>query len=219
MRSDSLDSITLVCGFGRCGSSLVMQMLEAGGMPVTGEYPAFEASDIVTPGFIDSARLQGIKGGALKLLDPQHYAIPRDVSTHAIWCRRDPAEQAKSHAKFLREMVGISPNREQRASLERSFRADSKDAIRSLREAGIKHILDLRFEDMICRPRVTAEQLALFLGDLDADKMAAVVVPRFPDCAPDMALETTRPRSAGGGRSVPGTTGRITNSASRRAIQ
>jgi len=166
-----------------------MQMLEAGGMPVTGEYPAFEASDIVKPEFIDAERLHGISGHALKLLDPQTYTLPNGISTKAIWCRRDPMEQAKSHAKFLREMMGLPVNREYRATLARSFKEDVILAVRSLRTAGVKHILDLRFEDMIARPRVTAEQIASFLGDLNVDKMAAVVRPRNPDCAPDMALE------------------------------
>lgn len=41
MTHKSLSNHTIiVTGFG--GSSLVMQMLEAGGVPVTGEYPAFE---------------------------------------------------------------------------------------------------------------------------------------------------------------------------------
>lgn len=183
------ETITLICGFGRCGSSLVMQMLEAGGMPVTGEYPAFEDSDIVRPGSIDTTRLPGINGHALKFLDPQRYTIPRGISTHAIWCRRDYDEQAKSHAKFLREVVGLPMNREQRDRLARTFKEDAKFAICALREAGVKHILDLRFEDVICRPRVAAEQISRFCGDLDADKMAAVVHSRSPDCAPDMSLE------------------------------
>lgn len=183
------DTITLVCGFGRCGSSLVMQMLEAGGMPVTGEYPAFEAEDIVRPGSIDATRLPGIKGHALKLLDPQRYTIPRHFSTHAIWCRRDVEEQAKSHAKFLREVVGLPMNREHRNRIARGFKEDAKFAICALREAGVTHILDLRFEDIICRPRVVAEQVSRFCGELDIDKMAAVVRPRDPECAPDMSLE------------------------------
>ncbi|MEN6540852.1 MAG: hypothetical protein ABFC67_14690 [Mizugakiibacter sp.] len=183
------ETITLVCGFGRCGSSLVMQMLEAGGMPVTGEYPAFEAGDIVRPGSIDSTRLPGINGHALKLLDPQRYMIPHHFSTHAIWCRRDVIEQAKSHAKFLREVVGLPMNREHRDRIAQAFKEDAKFAIRTLREAGVKHILDLRFEDMICRPRVVAEQVSRFCGELDVDKMAAVVRSRDPECAPDMSLE------------------------------
>lgn len=183
------ENITLVCGFGRCGSSLVMQMLEAGGMPVTGEYPAFEASDIVTTRHIDAARLRGLSGHALKLLDPQRYTIPRGVSTHAIWCRRDPEEQAKSHAKFLREIVGLPTSRAHRDSIERAFKKDTSIAICALREAGVKHILDIRFEDMLSRPRTTAEQIERFLGELDVDKMAAVVRPRDPDCAPDMSME------------------------------
>lgn len=184
------ETITLVCGFGRCGTSLVMQMLEAGGFPVTGEYPAFESSDIVSPSFINHAILQGCKGHALKLLDPQDYMIPHGISTAAIWCRRDTAEQAKSHAKFLREMTGIQVNREYRSSLARSFKEDISSAIKSLRRAGVKRILDLRFEDIIARPRATAEQINMFCGgNLNVEKMASVVKRRNPDCAPDMSLE------------------------------
>ena len=35
-----------VCGHGRCGSSMVMQMLDAGGFPCFGEYPAYEPEEV-----------------------------------------------------------------------------------------------------------------------------------------------------------------------------
>jgi len=34
----------LICGAGRCGSSMLMQMLDAAGLPVAGEGPAYHLS-------------------------------------------------------------------------------------------------------------------------------------------------------------------------------
>lgn len=44
-----MDTLILVCGFGRCGSSLVMQMLDVGGLPVVGSFPDYERAEASLP--------------------------------------------------------------------------------------------------------------------------------------------------------------------------
>ena len=90
--------ITIVSGFGRCGSSLVMQMLEAGGMPCSGEYPAFEdeAGNLLLADMLSLDYMQTLEGKAVKLLDPHRGKIPKGPEYHVLGCSRDYGEQARS---------------------------------------------------------------------------------------------------------------------------
>ena len=62
--------IVLVCGLARCGTSLTMQMLQAGGMRCAGRAPAFEDFRAFAGGYSDSW-MREQAGGAVKVLDPQ----------------------------------------------------------------------------------------------------------------------------------------------------
>jgi hypothetical protein len=89
----------IVSGFPRCGSSLTMQLLRAGGLPVTGEGPLFETAEAVTglnpwpPAW---------RGCAVKVLAPYAAArLPqRMADTVILWLHRNPIEQAQSSVKM-----------------------------------------------------------------------------------------------------------------------
>lgn len=182
--------IILVAGFGRCGSSLVMQMLEAGGIPVTGDWPAFEHpnANITGGGEIEEDWLDSIPGHAIKVLDPQNGHIPkRDYL--CIWCSRDPTEQARSQVKFLSVLCGIRPDRNMIRKLAASYGRDKKPAIRSLLDAGVRSILEVRFEDLVSTPIVAASKIADYVSAPDVWKMAEAVRTRSSRCADGMTLE------------------------------
>lgn len=183
--------ITIVAGFGRCGSSLLMQMLEAGGMPVTGHYPAFEPEEtgvVVRGGTIDPRWLASIPGHAIKVLDPQKGHIPKG-DYRAIWCKRDPKQQARSQIKLL-HILGIPAHeRGLVKAFARSYERDQPKAWRKLHAAGVTRILEVEFEKIIAQPLEEARQIAGYCGGLDFEKMAAVVRSRPPECAPGMDLE------------------------------
>src|SRR5262245_14505758 len=102
------ERITFVSGFPRCGSSMVMQMLKAGGFPLfydEGREAAYETTLIFKlPG--DCAWLLRCQGRAVKLLDPHVYTPPRELSYDVIWLERDPVEQARSQVKLLNALGG-----------------------------------------------------------------------------------------------------------------
>lgn len=182
--------IIIVAGFGRCGSSLVMQMLEAGGIPVTGAWPAFEDqhANITDGGTIDPTWLDTIPGHAIKVLDPQNGTIPkRDYL--CIWCSRDQMEQARSQVKFLTGLSGLRGDREMVRKLAASFGRDKKPAIRTLLNAGVPSILEIRFENLISTPIVEASKIADYVGAPDVWKMAEAVRQRSARCADGMDLE------------------------------
>lgn len=181
-----LDFITLICGFGRCGSSLVMQMLEAGGMPVTGAYPAFEHPETLNRG---GAWLQQQVGKAVKVLDPQRGGLPHGPKYRVIWLDRERTEQGRSQAKFVRLMMGLPGGRQTARAFAQSYVHDRPKAHAVFKAAGAP-VLCLTFEGLLRSPYEAADLIAEFINpDLNAQAMARVVLPRPLACMPDMAIE------------------------------
>ncbi len=194
------EAIILVCGFGRCGSSLTMQMLSAGGLGVAGEAPSFEPDELrpraEMRNRIDATWLDAQRGRAVKLLDPQRYILPPG-NYRAIWLSRDAIEQARSQAKFAYMLLGLPRSRGQVRALARSYRSDRPRAIATLRVAGAE-IFEVAFEALVgSGRRETARALAEFIGaDLDIDRMAAAVLPRGLECQPGLDIELALIRRA-----------------------
>jgi hypothetical protein len=173
----------VVSGFGRCGSSLVMQMLHAGGVPCLGDYPAFDGRATVQP------------GQAVKILDPHRsaptpYAIP--PGARVIWLDRDPSDQARSIVKFTRMLMGVNYSRDQRRALVKQLLGDRRKAMLAI---GSRPLLVLSFDSLLANPNACARKLAEFVGgefdggEFDVDAAARQVRPRSPDCAGGMDME------------------------------
>jgi hypothetical protein len=173
----------IVAGLGRCGSSMLMQMLHSGGVPCLGPWPSFEDSrtrDKVTPEFIASCA-----GQAVKVLDPQRVGLPGDV--RVIWLDRDHRQQAKSHAKFCAAMMGLHYDREARRKLAASLVRDTHTAMALI---GSRPLIRLRFEDVLHTPTGTAALLGRFIGvPFDFEKAGRAVRKRSPLCAPGLDME------------------------------
>lgn len=174
----SARAVIVVSGFGRCGSSLVMQMLAAGGVRCLGNAPAYESFDRVEP------------GQAIKILDPQHddpipYAVP--PGARVIWVDRDVEEQAASHAKFTEALMGMKYSREARRRLVAALRSDRPRAMRAI---GARPLLVLTFEALLARPEEQAERIAAFIGGgFESAAAAGQIRPRHPRCAPGLDME------------------------------
>ena len=175
--------ITLVCGFGRCGTSLVMRMLDAGGLPpFESGPPAYE-----NPANTDLFWLRQAVGHAVKILDPLKFQLPPEWPWRFIWIDRDPKQQARSQIKFLSQFFQDVPS--DRATLRRlggGMRRDRGPALAMLRRLGGEQPLILAFEDILTDPAAAAARLSAFCGGLDAARMAAQVLQRPTDCLPYM---------------------------------
>src|SRR5690242_18079420 len=102
----------IVSGLGRCGTSLVMQMLDAGGIPCHGPFPAYEPDDVGVGR--DLAKLLAIPK-AFKMIDPHRDALfPSMQGVRVIWIDRDFEEQARSQVKMVETFGGFKvPRRRQ----------------------------------------------------------------------------------------------------------
>jgi len=180
--------VILVCGFGRCGSSMVMQMLAAGGMPVVGEHPAYEDLDC-NP--ITLPMIPRLDGKAVKLLNPHLDPIPVGPKYRAVWLDRNLMQQARSTVKFLRGVAGITVKPRDAKRIARAGEKDRPRALAALRQALHGEPLVLRFEDILADPLEAAQQLAMICRrEMDVQAMARRVLPRSPQCRPDMLIES-----------------------------
>lgn len=177
--------ILMVCGLGRCGSSLVMQMLKAGGLKVPGAHPYYELTD-------DNGKLEWRdKYDAVKWLNPgrKNIAPPPDRTYRCLWLTRDHFQQARSWIKYSKEKRGTEPKSEVDAILKTmiKLRQQEKDSHALIRQVSCEPVPVLRFETILDNPSAVAKGLAIWADrPLDADAMAMVVKPREPECYPTM---------------------------------
>lgn len=165
-----MDYSIIVCGHGRCGSSLVMQMLNKGGIKTTGEYPAFE-----------DERYQGAGeelpiGKAVKIIDPHEFMPPRS-NCRWIWLDRNHKEQAKSTVKFMKAMTGFSLDSGAWKAIAASYPTDTKKCMQIIKNLG-GNLLRLSFEDILENPIKQARKIESFIEGFDAAKASQVVIKR-----------------------------------------
>lgn len=179
-----------VCGFGRCGSTMAMSMLVAGGCP-----PVDDATD--PPYELANARLAHhlpLAGRCVKLLDSATYCgLPRPPAGgwRFVWLDRDPVQQAISLLKMLTGFGNVSADQVASDAVDRlvaSFARDRPRLLGMLRQAGPVLVLD--YETVLAQPRKTAKLLRREVWPaLDVDAAAAVVHRRDGTCRPDLSVE------------------------------
>jgi hypothetical protein len=186
--------ITIVSGYQRCGSSLMLQMLSAAGVPVFHDegmgYPSFETHN-TTDRASDPRWLDGLDGYAVKWLEPKHTVPPVGFNpdVRVLWMKRDYSQQAKSAVKFMHACGFECLSRDMRLVFAASYKRDEDSSLALWRERGAVHVQ--QFEQLIENPQQAAVEVCAFLNlNADVDRMAAVVRQRQTDCLPYM-LEMT----------------------------
>ena len=188
------NKVVVVCGLGRCGSSLMMQMLSAGGLACTGEAPAYEHPNGVIGGF-NGQWLAKQTNKATKVLLPQYVRF-EPANYYFIWLDRDPFEQAKSTFKFqhliTRRIHPELPLPKDGSSIMAMMRAapnETKAGIDAIQQVS-PHYQVISFEDLILFGERTAQTVNQFLeADLYIDKMVSVIKPRTTGCNLSMDIE------------------------------
>lgn len=169
----------IIAGITRSGMTLTMQMLDRGGYPVFGTYPAYE--DVHPYGIV-----KGNEGKAIKIVDTHNY-FPKTGDYHVILLRRNHEQQAKSIAKFLKHM-GMSVNRDDAKALQKSIAPDWNKIYLWAKKQKSYMLLD--FEYLIQHKLEAAIDIANFIGSpLNTGSMASVVLNRNAECT-DFLYET-----------------------------
>lgn len=177
--------ITVVTGLPRSGTSMMMQMLRAGGMPPATD--GVRAADEDNPrGYLEMeavrrlrdedprALLAGLAGHAVKIVHPLVYRLPADLPVRLVVMRRGLDEVLRSQEVMLaRRGRAAGDARGVREAAARELeRMD-----RWMEERGLPALV-LRYAEVVGDPGGAARSLAAFLGGgLDAGRMAAAVDP------------------------------------------
>lgn len=178
--------IVVVAGITRCGSSLMMRMLDHGGMEVVADNTiAYEDGRVLGLPLLHEW-LKDCRGKAVKLLDLHHFTPPSGLPYVFIFLLRDPKEQAKSIKKFMKELGLAEVANVPTKKIAASVRTDVRRSLEICRALG--PVFLLRFESLIDKPENAARRLAARLAQwgvsADVGAMAAQVRKRSSKCLP-----------------------------------
>ena len=178
--------VTVVTGVPRSGTSLVMQMLAAGGMEILSD--GVRAPDEDNPrGYLeyepakalarDASWLGEAEGRALKVVHSLAPLLPPGRDYRVVLVRRDLREVVASQQRML-ERLGKTPEPLPAERLMAVYGAGLDDVERWARERQGVELLPVAYADIVGDPGRAAGALARFLGgELVAAAMAAAVDP------------------------------------------
>jgi predicted AlkP superfamily phosphohydrolase/phosphomutase/tetratricopeptide (TPR) repeat protein len=182
------ESLIVVTGLPRSGTSLLMQMLAAGGICVLSD--ELRAADEDNPrGYLelepvksllrDSKWLFEARGRVVKIIAPLLVALPPGLPCRVILCERDLDEVLDSQERMLgRGNQPPAATPERRQLLKGEYRRTLGRAKAMLARRPVTQLLVIQHSDAISDPLATTGRINKFLGGgLDVAKMAAAVEP------------------------------------------
>ena len=180
------DFVTIVSGLPRSGTSMMMQMIEAGGLPALTDATrgadednlrGYYELEVVKRTKQDSSWVGGALGKAVKVIYLLLKDLPADYEYRLVFMRRNVDEVVRSQLAMLArrgEKGAKIPASQMAATFQRELdRCDQWLA----RQSGFQ-VLDVEHRAVIDDPRGQARRICDFLGQsLDIDAMAAAVDP------------------------------------------
>jgi len=177
-------SLIVVSGLPRSGTSLMMQMLAAGGQAIVSD--ALRTADPDNPrGYCEDERVKRLKqdrgwlsevrGKAIKMVSPLLYDLPADESYRIVFMQRDLDEVLTSQEKMLvRRGQPISP----RSQIRKAFEVHLAKLHRWFAEQPHMEVQLVNYNELVANPEPDARRVRAFLGDtLDLGAMLAAVDP------------------------------------------
>ncbi len=176
--------IFVVSGLPRSGTSLMMQMLERGGIePLTDETRRADADN--PKGYYELERVKKLKddaswlpsarGKAVKMISQLLYDLPATESYRVIFMRRDLAEIIASQEKMLVRRGAVVP---ERRAIQRAFTRHLENLFAWLPTHPTMQVLEIDYNVLLTEPHQPAAQIAQFLtAPLAADRMLAAIDP------------------------------------------
>jgi len=179
------EPIVVVSGLPRSGTSMLMKMLEAGGLKIVqdgvrtadednprGYYELERIKDLAREP--DKAWLREARGKAIKVISYLLKDLPEDHNYNVLFIRREMSEVLASQNKMLeRRGETTTLGDEQMAEL---FETDLWRAGYLLKRAPQFEVLELDYRDVLDKPKAAAERINAFLDrKLDVDAMSGVV--------------------------------------------
>lgn len=177
--------ITVVSGLPRSGTSLVMQMLQAGGHPILCD--EHRPADADNPrGYLEYAKVRTLErdatwlaeaeGRAVKVVSPLLARLPAGFDYRVIFVRRDLHEVLQSQEQMLQRLnqpIGLDS-----ATMLQHFERHLKTIDTLLSKRQDMQMLDIQHAHLIRETLPSAYRIAEFLErKLDVSRMVGVVDP------------------------------------------
>ena len=182
-------AIVVVSGLPRSGTSMIMKMLEAGGLPVLTD--GLRTADEDNPkGYFEVERVKSLaretdkswlveaRGKGIKVISYLLRSLPPDFNYRVVFIRREIEEVLASQRKMLarRGETEATPPERMRAL----FEDDLWRASYQLKRRPEFETIELHYSAVLARPIEEAQRLAAFLGGgLDVEAMATAVDPQL----------------------------------------
>ena len=181
------ESLIVVTGLPRSGTSMLMQMLAAGGMSVFSD-GLREADEDNPRGYLEFERTKNLlqdskwlfeaRGKAIKIVVPLLAGVPQELASRVILSERDLDEVLDSQERMLVHGSRPAMTPERRRMLKDEYARTLGRVKAMLSERPGTHLLVVEHSDVISNPLLTAARLNTFLGGkLDVAKMAAAIDP------------------------------------------
>jgi hypothetical protein len=176
--------IIVVSGLPRSGTSLMMQMLDRGGIPAVTDrlreadednprgYYEFEAVKRTKQ---DASWLPGARGYAVKLVSSLLYDLPNTETYRVLFMQREMDEVLESQEKMLARLGRPSVPREQ---IRKSFGVHLERLFQWLPQQSHLRVLTVNYNRLLADPPAEIRPIIEFLdGRPDTDAMLAAIDP------------------------------------------
>ena len=180
------DSVIVVSGIPRSGTSMVMKMLSAGGVEIVTDN--LRKPDIDNPeGYYefekvkrlkdDCSWLSDSKGKAVKIISHLLYYLPNSFDYKILFVRRKMEEILASQRKMF-ERLQKAPDKIDDLVLSRKFNVHLANIQRWIKGKNNMECLNLNYGETIRDPIGQAKKIVGFLGrSLSVDAMTGVINP------------------------------------------
>ncbi|HLW76292.1 MAG TPA: tetratricopeptide repeat protein, partial [Bryobacteraceae bacterium] len=180
------ETLIVVTGLPRSGTSMLMQMLAAGGMEIVADH--LRQPDQDNPrGYLEIERVKNLlkdskwllehRGQAIKIVAPLLAGLPPELPCRVILIERDLDEVLDSQRSMIaRRGQSLPDTPERRKMLKGEFARTLARTEAMLVRRPLTRLLPVKYSSAVADPRATAERIDQFLGGgLDVARMAAAV--------------------------------------------
>ncbi len=183
------DVIVIVSGLPRSGTSMMMKMLEAGGIPLLTDHQRSPDEDN-PKGYFEFERVKNLpkgdvdwlpqaRGKAVKVISALLEHLPPQYTYRVLFMRRDLREILASQRKMLLRR-GEDPDKVDEEELYRLFSKHLQYIRRWLAQQPNFRVLEVPYNRILETPEPYVHQINVFLGgSLDEDAMIKVIDPHL----------------------------------------
>ena len=180
------NSTIVVSGLPRSGTSMMMQILQAGGVKLITDNVRL-ADENNVKGYYEHVGVKALaqgntqclrnsEGKAIKIVSPLLKCLPMDRAYKVIFMRRNMEEILASQAAMVENLTQQKSNTELDKKLSQSYLTHLQKTLGWLKASDCIELLEVNYSDTIKQPNIVTKKIARFLGmRLDTESMERAI--------------------------------------------